>query len=346
MANRLAEETSPYLLQHKDNPVDWYPWGEEALGRAREEKKPILLSIGYSACHWCHVMERESFEDPDVARLMNERFVCIKLDREERPDVDAVYMEAVQAMTGQGGWPLNAFLTPAGVPFYAGTSFPPQPRYGMPSWSQVLQGVAEAWATQRSEIEQSSERIVARLQATARMRAPDAELDPGALDAAVVALRRLYDGVNGGWGGAPKFPAASVIEFLLARGERDMPLQTLRRMASGGMYDQIGGGFARYSVDAAWIVPHFEKMLYDNALLARAYLHAFQITREPLFSRVATETLDWAMRELRQDEGGFASSLDADSEGVEGKFYVWTPASMRAALPASLADVALAYYGI
>jgi uncharacterized protein YyaL (SSP411 family) len=277
---------------------------------------------------------------------MNERFVCIKVDREERPDVDAVYMDAVQAMTGQGGWPLNAFLAPDGVPFYAGTYFPPQPRHGLPSWSQVLQGVAEAWATQRAEIAGSSQRIVARLQATAQMEAADAELDPGALDTAVTGLRRLYDGEHGGWGGAPKFPAASVIEFLLARGEREMALHTLRRMAGGGIYDQIGGGFARYSVDARWVVPHFEKMLYDNALLARAYLHAWQVTGEERFGRVCTETLDWALRELRQEEGGFASALDADSEGVEGRFYVWTLDEVREALGPELAPVAIGHFGM
>ncbi|MGH3100482.1 MAG: thioredoxin domain-containing protein, partial [Thermoleophilia bacterium] len=228
MANRLTHETSPYLLQHKDNPVDWYPWGEEALSRARSEEKPVLVSIGYSACHWCHVMERESFEDPEVAAVMNDAFVCIKVDREERPDVDAIYMDAVQAMTGRGGWPLNAFLTPEGVPFYAGTYFPPEPRHGMPSWRMVLDGVARAWDQQRDQITDGSDRIVAHLQATARIEAPDADLDPGALDQAVLALRRGYDAEYGGWGGAPKFPAASTIEFLLRRGEREMALHTLR----------------------------------------------------------------------------------------------------------------------
>ena len=287
MANRLAHETSPYLLQHKDNPVDWYPWGEEALTRAREEDRPLLVSIGYSACHWCHVMERESFEDPAVAALMNEHFVCVKVDREERPDVDAIYMDAVQAMTGHGGWPLNAFLTPDGVPFYAGTYYPPAPRQNMPSWPMVLEGIARAWREQRKEITESSERIVERLRASAAIQAPDAELDPSTLDAAQAVLRRTYDADWGGWGGAPKFPAASVIEFLLRRGERQMALHTLRRMATGGMYDQVGGGFARYSVDNRWLVPHFEKMLYDNALLARAYLHGFQVSSEPFFERVA-----------------------------------------------------------
>jgi uncharacterized protein len=343
--NRLAHETSPYLLQHKDNPVDWYPWGEEALERARREDKPLLVSIGYSACHWCHVMEHESFEDAAVAAVMNERFVCIKVDREERPDVDAIYMEAVQLMTGHGGWPLNAFLTPDGVPFYAGTYFPPTQRQGMPSWRMVLEGVARGWDEQRDDIIDSSERIVERLRATALIEAPEGALDPEIPAAALTAAKRRYDATNGGWGGAPKFPAASLIEFLLRRGEREMALHTLRRMAGGGMYDQVGGGFARYSVDAEWVVPHFEKMLYDNALLARAYLHAFQVTGEPLFERVCRETLDWALRDLRQEEGGFASALDADSEGVEGKFYVWTLAEVRDVLGPD-ADTAIEHFGM
>jgi uncharacterized protein YyaL (SSP411 family) len=346
VANRLAQQTSPYLLQHKDNPVDWYPWGEEALARAQRENKPLLVSIGYSACHWCHVMERESFEDAETAALMNEHFVAVKVDREERPDVDAIYMDAVQAMTGRGGWPLNAFLTPEGVPFYAGTYFPPEPRHGLPSWRNVLAGVARAWDEQRDDIIHGAQRIVARLQATAALEAPDGELDPASLDAAMARLRSTYDGEHGGWGGAPKFPAASVIDFLLRRGERQMALQTLRRMATGGIYDQVGGGFARYSVDARWIVPHFEKMLYDNALLARAYLHAFQVSGEPFFERIARETLDWVLRELRQDEGGFASALDADSEGVEGKFYVWRLDEVRAALDPELAEAAIEHFGM
>jgi uncharacterized protein YyaL (SSP411 family) len=346
MPNRLAAETSPYLLQHAENPVDWYPWGDEAFTRARSEDKPILVSIGYAACHWCHVMEHESFEDPDVAAVMNEGFVCIKVDREERPDVDAIYMDAVQAMTGSGGWPLNAFLTPDGVPFFCGTYFPPEGRHGLPSWRELLGGVRNAWETQRVEVDEAAQKNVPRLQGAAFMQAPDDALSASSLDEAVVALQRLFDGEHGGWGGAPKFPATSVMEFLLARGENAMPLQTLRRMASGGIYDQVGGGFARYSVDARWLVPHFEKMLYDNALLARTYLHAFQVSGEGLFRRVCEETLDWAMRELRQDEGGFASSLDADSEGVEGKFYVWTPAEIRSALGSDLGEVAIAHFGV
>ncbi|HZH24771.1 MAG TPA: thioredoxin domain-containing protein [Solirubrobacteraceae bacterium] len=348
MSNRLAAETSPYLLQHAENPVDWYPWGEEALERARRESRPILVSIGYAACHWCHVMERESFEDPEVAALMNERFVCIKVDREERPDLDAIYMDAVQAMTGRGGWPLNAFLTPEGVPFYAGTYWPPEPRHGMPAWSQVVTGVADAWRDQRAEVEAAGERILPRLAGAAALAPAAGQLDPAGLDAAVATLRRGYDSEHGGFSkSAPKFPATSAIEFLLRRGEREMALHTLRAMASGGMYDQIGGGFARYSVDERWVIPHFEKMLYDNALLARAYLHAFQISGESFFARVCTETLDWALRDLRQDEGGFASALDADSEGEEGRFYVWTPDELRAALADdALAEEALAHFGM
>ena len=346
MANRLAHETSPYLLQHKDNPVDWYPWGEEALARARTEDRPILLSIGYSACHWCHVMERESFEDDNTARLMNELFVCVKLDREERPDLDSIYMEACQAMTGSGGWPLNVFLTPEHVPFYAGTYFPPQPRMGMPSWRQVIEAVAHAWEEKKVDIREGGARIAERLRGGALLAPSDGPMKAEDLDAAVAALGAQYDAAHGGFGGAPKFPPASALEFLLRRGEVQMTAHTLRAMASGGMYDQIGGGFARYSVDPLWLVPHFEKMLYDNALLARAYLHGWQAIREELFREVVEETLDWALREMRAPEGGFYSALDADSEGVEGKFYVWSVEEMRAALEGEPdADEAIAWFG-
>ena len=343
--NRLAGETSPYLLQHKDNPVDWFPWGDEAFARARDEDKPLLISIGYSACHWCHVMERESFEDEQIAALMNELYVCIKVDREERPDVDAIYMDAVQAMTGHGGWPLNAFITPDGLPFYAGTYFPPTPQRGMPSWPQVLSGVADAYRQRRDEIVAGASQILPRLQGAAGIDGRTGELDPAALDAAVNGLRKVYDGEHGGFGGAPKFPPASVIEFLLGRDERAMSLHTLRAMANGGMYDQVGGGFSRYSVDARWVVPHFEKMLYDNALLARAYLHGWQVSGDALLRRVCVETLEWMLRELRQEEGAFASALDADSEGVEGKYYVWTLDEVRAVLGDD-ADRAIAYFGM
>jgi uncharacterized protein YyaL (SSP411 family) len=344
MPNHLALETSPYLLQHKDNPVDWYPWGEEALARARDEDRPLLVSIGYSACHWCHVMAHESFEDPDVAAAMNERFVCVKVDREERPDIDAICMEACQAITGRGGWPLNAFLTPdQQQPFYAGTYFPPEPRHGMPSWPMVLEAVADAWEKRREEIRTQATQIQHSLAATARLEPSVEPIREQLLDGALSDLRSMFDRVHAGWGGAPKFPQASIIELLLARGEREMSLQTLRAMASGGIYDQVGGGFARYAVDQSWTVPHFEKMLYDNALLARAYLHAWQVSGEERFKQVCCETLDWALGEMRGPEGGFYSSLDADSEGVEGKFYVWTLDQLREVLGGQY-DAAVAYF--
>jgi len=344
MANALAKETSPYLLQHRDNPVDWLPWGKQALERARELDRPLLVSIGYSACHWCHVMERECFEDEQIAAQMNERFVCVKVDREERPDVDAIYMEAVQAMTGSGGWPLNVFISPEQVPFYAGTYFPPQPRAGMPSWPQVLGAVAQAWEHKRDEIRGQDAAMTQRLHGGALLQPSTGPLSPKILDEAVAELSSNYDSVNGGWGGAPKFPSSSTIEFLLRRGEPSMALQTLRSMASGGIYDQIGGGFARYSVDACWTVPHFEKMLYDNALLARAYLHGWQISGDPILRRTAEETLDWALREMTGPEGAFYSALDADSEGVEGRFYVWSLDELRELLGAD-ADAAIEWFG-
>ncbi len=344
MSNRLADESSPYLLQHKDNPVDWFPWGEEAHARAREEQRPLLVSIGYSACHWCHVMERESFEDPAVAELMNEHFVCVKVDREERPDVDAVCMEVCQAITGQGGWPLNAFLTPALTPFYAGTYFPPQQRGGMPSWRAVLEAVSDAWQSRREEVETQGSELARSLSASARLAPSSEPIRQQLLTDAVKTLQSGYDRQHGGWGGAPKFPQASLIELLLARGERQLPLHTLGAMARGGIYDQVGGGFARYAVDAAWTVPHFEKMLYDNALLARAYLHGWQVSRDPRLRRVCCETLDWALNEMRGPEGGFYAALDADSEGVEGKFYVWTVAELRDAL-GDLSDEAIEFFG-
>jgi hypothetical protein len=342
MTNALATETSPYLRQHAENPVDWLPWGPVALARARDEDRPLLVSIGYSACHWCHVMEHESFEDERTAALMNEEFVCVKVDREERPDVDALYMEAVQAMTGHGGWPLNVFLTPEQLPFYGGTYFPPDPRPGMPAWTQVLQAVAEAWGQNREEVRAGSERLRERLSGGALLKPSPEPLREDALDRAVTGLAAVYDARNGGFGGAPKFPQASVIELLLCRDEHDMSLQTLRAMANGGMYDQIGGGFARYSVDAGWTVPHFEKMLYDNALLARVYLHGFQASEDPRLQEVCRETLDWALREMRGPEGAFYAALDADSEGVEGRYYVWTIAQLRDALGED-ADAAIAW---
>ncbi len=343
MSNRLGGESSPYLRQHKDNPVAWEPWGPEAIGRARDEDRPLLVSIGYSACHWCHVMAHESFEDEQVAAVMNERFVCVKVDREERPDIDAICMEACQALTGHGGWPLNAFLTPDGVPFYAGTYFPPESRHGLPSWRMVLDGVADAWSTRRNDIVRQGAKMVEALSATARLEPSVEPITQELIREALVSLWGTYDRVNGGFGRAPKFPQASVIELLLARGEREMSLETLEAMARGGIYDQVGGGFARYAVDATWTVPHFEKMLYDNALLARAYLHGWQVSGQARFRRVCCETLDWALREMRGPEGGFCAALDADSEGVEGKFYVWTVDELRAALGA-LYDTAIAYF--
>ena len=320
--NRLAAETSPYLLQHADNPVDWYPWGSEALARARDEDKPILLSIGYSACHWCHVMEHESFEDERTAALMNEHFVSVKVDREERPDIDSIYMDAVVSLTGQGGWPMTVFLTPPGEPFFGGTYFPPEPRHGLPSFRQLLNAIADAWRERRSQIERDASSITEHLRRDAEpSRDP---LTSSLLGDAARGLRETLDPVWGGFGNAPKFPPASALEFLLRRDELEPVAKTLDSMALGGMYDLVGGGFHRYSVDREWLIPHFEKMLYDNALLISVYLHAWVVTDNARYREVAEQTADYVLRELRLSDGGFASAQDADTNGVEGLTYTWT----------------------
>ena len=323
--NRLAEETSPYLLQHAGNPVDWYPWGEEAFARARAEDKPVLLSVGYSACHWCHVMERESFEDEVTAQVMNDLFVSIKVDREERPDIDSVYMGAVVALSGHGGWPMTVFLTPEGEPFYGGTYYPPEPRHGMPAFQQVLVALADAYRTQRDDVAKQAEVLVAALRRNAETQPSSEPLTDELMTEAVGVLRTQYDPQWGGFGHAPKFPPASTIEFLLRRGAFDLALGTLDGMRAGGMYDVVGGGFHRYSVDGQWLVPHFEKMLYDNALLVPAYLHAWVLTGEESYRWIAEQTLDYVLRELRLEGGGFASAQDADTDGVEGLTFTWEP---------------------
>ncbi len=353
MANRLINETSPYLLQHAHNPVDWYPWGEEALERAKAEDRPILLSVGYSACHWCHVMERESFENPEIAKIMNDNFVSIKVDREERPDIDSIYMTAVQAMTGSGGWPMTVFLTPEGKPFYGGTYFPPEDRGGMPSFPRVLQAIARAYREDRGSVARTTSQLLERMQAVA---SGARSLDPLTKDVLYQAYRGIssdFDDTYGGVGMQPKFPQPMTYEFLLryylrSNDERalEMVELTLQRMAEGGIYDQIGGGFHRYSTDTFWLVPHFEKMLYDNALLVKLYLHAYQVTEKPLYRRVVEETLAYALREMTSPEGGFYSAQDADSEGEEGKFFIWRPEQIKRVLGDEDGEIANRYYGV
>ena len=334
--NRLIHATSPYLLQHAHNPVDWYEWGEEAFARARAEDKPVLLSVGYAACHWCHVMAHESFEDEATAQVMNDNFINIKVDREERPDIDSIYMTAVQAMTGGGGWPMTMFLTSEGVPFYGGTYFPPTPRYQMPAFTQVLFSVADAYRNRRDELLSAGSELVEQMRQASTAKLLEGQIGPQVFDEAYAVLHGQFEPTYGGFGGAPKFPQPMTYEFLLRYAQRtDTPLawqmlhKSLHAMAEGGMYDQLGGGFHRYSVDERWLVPHFEKMLYDNALLARVYTEMFQATGEPFYRRIAEETLDYIVREMRHPDGGFYSTQDADSEGEEGKFFVWTPAELR-----------------
>jgi uncharacterized protein YyaL (SSP411 family) len=353
MPNRLAFELSPYLLQHAHNPVDWYPWGDEAFGRARAEDKPLLVSIGYSSCHWCHVMERESFEDEATAALMNELFVNVKVDREERPDVDGIYMSAVQGISGRGGWPMTVFLLPDGKPFYGGTYYPPEDRGGMPGFKKVLLAISEAYQQRRDDVTTQAETITSFIRQQAGITAPVDSLDSTILDGAARTLINAFDAIHGGFGGAPKFPQAMSLEFLLRYHHRTgngealaVTEYTLRKMVSGGMYDQLGGGFHRYSVDDRWLVPHFEKMLYDNALLARAYLHAYQVTGHALYRTICEETLDYALAVMQEPRGGFYSAQDADSEGKEGEFYLWTPDEIASAVGSDDAPLVIRYFGV
>jgi uncharacterized protein YyaL (SSP411 family) len=353
MPNHLAQETSPYLLQHVNNPVDWYPWGEEAFSRARAENKPVLLSIGYSACHWCHVMAHESFENTEIAGLMNQNFINIKVDREERPDIDSIYMEAVQALTGGGGWPLTVFLTPQGKPFYGGTYFPPEDRHGMPGFPEVLRAAADAYRNRCSDIEQAVKELLAAMSGHKNPRAAIEPLTADILGKAYMALKQEFDVQNGGFGTAPKFPQPLALEFLLRyspRAQNSGPLEmlelTLEKMAKGGIYDQLGGGFHRYATDSRWLVPHFEKMLYDNALLSHVYLHGYLATGKQLYRRIAEETLDYVLREMTAPEGGFYSTQDADSEGVEGKYYLWTDREIIQALGEKQGKIINDYFSV
>ena len=353
MPNRLAKEVSPYLRQHADNPVDWYPWGDEALSRAQAEDKPILVSIGYSACHWCHVMAHESFESPDIARLMNELFVNIKVDREARPDLDSLYMEAVQAMTGRGGWPLTVFLTPDGKPFFGGTYFPPEDRAGLPAFPRVLKTVADAYQHRKGEIESTFRELLSALSRQREISQKAGGLETGILDEAFSNLKLVFDERSGGFGTAPKFPQPLVLEFLLQHYHRtgddkarSMVELSLDSMARGGIYDQLGGGFHRYATDSTWLVPHFEKMLYDNALLGQVYTHAYLISGRRSFRSVAEGTLDYVLREMTAPQGCFCSSQDADSEGVEGKYYTWTPGEITEVIGGRNAEIVSGYYGV